>query len=112
MKRETDRFHLRGDERMDALWWFCAQTTSPSPTFTLQDWTFPSLEFVGVRPVFLRASFLRAFQEVIEWRRKKASEREVARHETIGRRQKGKLVDQIINSWIRIQDSHRISKEG
>ena len=41
----------------------------------LQDLTFPSLELVGVRPVFLRASFLRAFQEVIEWRRKKASEK-------------------------------------
>ena len=43
MKRETDRFHLRGDGRRTdgcsfvfppSIWWFCAQTTSPSPTFT------------------------------------------------------------------------------
>ena len=40
--------------------------------------------FVGGRPVFLRASFLRAFQEVIEWRgRRDEGEEEVPPHETI-----------------------------
>ena len=76
----------------------------------LQDLNFPSLELVGIRPVFLRASFLRAFQEVIEWRKKvSASEKfPVTKQSDDGK--KGNLW--IISSWIRIQDSHRISDEG